>query len=190
MNMRTRYLSKILLRRNTCFSYPYPAHHTHFPSQTKLPRQSLKLCAKIFSVQKQFLHGGSSKKLSSMVDIPFGNNSENRELKMEILSDDGIVKMSLNRAQKANAMGKIMLSQLQEAIKVLNSDSYKNMVKCVILTSQSEKVFSAGADLKERSKMTVEEASLFVSSLRATFDDLSNLPMPVIACVEVRRNIQ
>lgn len=159
-------------------------HHKHFRSQAAMLQNFAK---NGYYIRKQLLHGGSQ--TSSMVDALLDNENENKEIKIDVLSDDGIIKISLNRTQKANAMGKTMLSQLQEAINMLNSDSTKNIARCIILTSQSEKVFSAGADLKERSKMTIEEASSFVSSLRSTFDDLANLPMPVIACVEVRRNV-
>ena len=92
--------------------------------------------------------------------------------------------ITFNRPQAANALGCEMLSQLQDAIVHLNSDAAKN-IRYVILKSCSNRVFSAGADLRERSKMTKKEASEFVSSLRGTFNDLASLPMPVIACVEV-----
>ena len=105
------------------------------------------------------------------------------ELKVIEMSD-GIIKLLFNRPHKANAMGKKMLSELQAIVKMLNSSDSK--VRCVILTSCNEKVFSAGADLKERSSMTMEEASAFVTSLRSSLDALASLPMPMIACVEVR----
>lgn len=97
---------------------------------------------------------------------------------------DGIVKVSFNRPHKANSMGKTMLSQLQDIIETLNSEKGGKKVRCLILTSCSEKVFSAGADLKERSKMTMEEASSFVTALRSALNGLAELPMPMIACVE------
>lgn len=41
-----------------------------------------------------------------------------------------------------------------------------------------------GADLKERAKMQLEEVGPFVSRTRKIFDDLSRLPMPVIAAID------
>ena len=47
------------------------------------------------------------------------------------------------------------------------------------------KVFSAGANLKERADMSKEEAASFVTSLRNCLNELESLPMPLIASVEV-----
>lgn len=56
--------------------------------------------------------------------------------------------------------------------------------RVVILKSDVEKVFCAGADLKERANMTQQEVSQFVWSLRSAFAGIENLPMPVIAAIE------
>lgn len=96
-----------------------------------------------------------------------------------------VATLMFNRPNAANAMGRTMLSQLQSQIAHLSHQ--KSDVRCVVLTSATSKVFSAGADLRERSKMSQEEAAEFVSSLRSTFDAMANLPMPIISAVEVRR---
>lgn len=117
------------------------------------------------------------------------DSDDKSDLKITQLPD-GIMKISFNRPQKANAMGKNMLSQLHAIIGQLtrnDEESIGRSTRCIILTSCTDKVFSAGADLKERSKMTAEEASAFVTSLRSSLDGLATLPMPMIACVEVRR---
>ena len=98
--------------------------------------------------------------------------------------DTNIVTLTFNRPNAANAMGRTMLSQLQDAVSFLSSEEGKT-VRCVILTSCSPTVFSAGADLRERSKMSMEEAAAFVTELRSTLDDITSLPMPLIACIEV-----
>jgi len=119
-----------------------------------------------------------------------GNNSQqsnlessDEEIKLTNLSEE-ILSISFNRPQKANAMGRTMLSQIQDVISALNGDDAGSKVRCIILTSCSEKVFSAGADLQERSKMTMDEAAYFVTALRTALDGLATLPMPIIACVE------
>mgnify|MGYP001792820953 CR=1 FL=1 len=45
-------------------------------------------------------------------------------------------------------------------------------------------IFCAGADLKERKTMPVNEVGLFVSMGRQAVLDLSNLPMPTIAALD------
>ena len=88
--------------------------------------------------------------------------------------------ITLNRP-KANAMGCQMLNELSSIITVLEQDV---TIRCVVLTSSSYNVFSAGADLKERAIMSIDEAEGFVHTLRTTMDRFSKLPMPTICSVE------
>jgi methylglutaconyl-CoA hydratase len=78
-------------------------------------------------------------------------------------------------------MGGIMLQELAETLDTLEND---DEIRCVVVTSSSPRVFSAGADLKERATMTMEEAAAFVTRLRNTMQRLSRLPMPTIAAIE------
>lgn len=45
-------------------------------------------------------------------------------------------------------------------------------------------MFCAGADLKERSKMQVEEIGPFVSKIRKIFQDIYRMQVPVIAAID------
>ena len=96
-------------------------------------------------------------------------------------TENGVVTMVLNRP-KANAMGAEMLEELGRTMDGLESTN--SSARCLVVTSFSDRVFSAGADLKERAKMTVPEAEAFVSRLRMTMDRVSRLPIPVIASME------
>lgn len=53
----------------------------------------------------------------------------------------------------------------------------------LILTSQVDGAFCAGADLKERAGFTVDETAAFLSNLRNTFTALSSLPIPTISAI-------
>lgn len=100
----------------------------------------------------------------------------------ELSGGSGVVSvLTLNRP-KANAMGSVMLQQLKEYLTELEELESKS--RCLVLTSHSDKVFSAGADLKERATMTISQAAAFVTDLRHTMDRLSRLPIPVIAAIE------
>lgn len=66
----------------------------------------------------------------------------------------------------------------------LTSMTKNNRPRCLIIKSYSTKVFSAGADLKERLKMSIDETDIFVHDLRMTFHRISTLTIPVIACIE------
>eukprot|EP00980_Cylindrotheca_fusiformis_P028239 scaffold22589_cov138-Cylindrotheca_fusiformis.AAC.2 len=78
-------------------------------------------------------------------------------------------------------MGSVMIQQLQDSLTSIEADA---STRCVVLSSSSDKVFSAGADLKERKEMTLEQAEDFVTLLRTTMERVSSLPIPVLAAVE------
>ena len=103
-----------------------------------------------------------------------------------------VTTLTLNRP-KANAMGKNMLAELRDCLSSLEnaiskeegvSNNKTPAPRCLVLTSFSPKVFSAGADLKERATMSQEEAAVYVTLLRNTMERIHQLPIPVIASVE------
>jgi enoyl-CoA hydratase/carnithine racemase len=65
-------------------------------------------------------------------------------------ADHNITTLTLNRP-KANAMGRRLMAEFESAMDELEGCQE---TRCVILTSFSTKVFSAGADLKERASMS------------------------------------
>ena len=119
-------------------------------------------------------------------------STANHEIVMEHHSHESdsnavVTTLTLNRP-KANAMGKNMLQELRDCLSALegNDDEHSlpNPPRCLVLTSFSPKVFSAGADLKERATMSQEEAADYVTLLRTTMERIHQLPIPVIASVE------
>eukprot|EP00934_Nitzschia_sp_Nitz4_P006658 Nitzschia sp. Nitz4//scaffold79_size90958//2751//3644//NITZ4_005006-RA/size90958-processed-gene-0.102-mRNA-1//-1//CDS//3329558192//6648//frame0 len=108
------------------------------------------------------------------------------QILMKHLADDKdpnriVTQLTLNRP-KANAMGSVMLDELQKCLDELEDESQKSRV--VVVTSCSDKVYSAGADLKERREMSMEQAEAFVCLLRNTMQRAADLPQPVIAAIE------
>ncbi|OEH94385.1 enoyl-CoA hydratase [Bacillus solimangrovi] len=95
-------------------------------------------------------------------------------------SDSGIITITLNRPESANAFSKDMLFNLHE---VLTDIKFDTSIRCVIITGAGERIFCAGADLKERSRMSEVEVKKTVSLIRHTMDELESLPMPVIAAI-------
>ncbi|KAM3571788.1 hypothetical protein VYU27_006192 [Nannochloropsis oceanica] len=96
--------------------------------------------------------------------------------------DGVIVELALNRPEARNALNKSLVSELHEAIASLGQDSTARVV--VIKSTSPTSAFCAGADLKERTSMSVTEVSSFVSSLRALMDGVENLPIPTVAVIE------
>lgn len=92
-----------------------------------------------------------------------------------------VVHLVLNRHGGKNSFNKAFRD---EFVCALNSLSANKQVCCMVLRSNVPKVFSAGADLKERATLTEPEVMEFVDSLRASLSVLANLPFPTIAAVE------
>lgn len=124
---------------------------------------------------------------SSAAGDDSGGGEEERHIVLEHVSDNenvpgGVVSiLTLNRPRAANAMNRTMLDQLEESLIALEMGN--DGTRCVVLTSSSSRVFSAGADLKERRNMTPTQAHDFVSRLRQTMHRVACLPMPVIAAI-------
>ncbi len=95
----------------------------------------------------------------------------------DVAGTPGLKLLSLNRPVAKNAVGAEMLRLLRSAIDELKSDK---LARVVVLRSQVDGVFCAGADLKERRAMSPSQAHDFVTSLRSTFTALATLPMPTV----------
>lgn len=92
----------------------------------------------------------------------------------------GITLITLNRPEAANALSIQMLSELREAIVACKFDP---SVRCVLITGAGEKIFCAGADLKERAGMDLSQVRKTVSLIRESINELEALPQPVIAAL-------
>jgi enoyl-CoA hydratase/carnithine racemase len=94
--------------------------------------------------------------------------------------ENGIVLITLNRPEAANALSVQMLEELHEAILTCKFD---RSIRCVVISGVGEKAFCAGADLKERAGMDPIQVRKTVSLIRGNINELEALPQPVIAAV-------
>ena len=78
-----------------------------------------------------------------------------------------------------NALGRELVEQLIAAAAMLASDAE---ARCLVVRSGG-KHFCAGADLKERASMTLDEVTAFVPRIAAACRSLAELPFPTIAAV-------
>lgn len=97
-----------------------------------------------------------------------------------IEKSEGVVILTLNRPDAANALSRKMLHQLNEQLKVLR---YDPTVRTIVITGAGEKVFCAGADLKERASMIEVEVKQTVSLIGDTINEVESMPQPVIAAL-------
>ncbi|NSL50803.1 enoyl-CoA hydratase [Calidifontibacillus erzurumensis] len=91
-----------------------------------------------------------------------------------------IATITLNRPEAANAFSKQMLNEFKT---VLTEIAWNQDIRTVIITGAGNKVFCAGADLKERASMTKEEVKQTVALIRHVINEVEALPMPVIAAI-------
>ncbi|KNE54035.1 hypothetical protein AMAG_00038 [Allomyces macrogynus ATCC 38327] len=106
-----------------------------------------------------------------------------REAYIEKLAgaDTGITILSLNRPKAKNALSRQLLAEFRECLDAVRFDAD---TRVLVVRSLVDRVFCAGADLKERATMNPTEVAAFVSSLRAAFSELEALPMPTIAAID------
>jgi methylglutaconyl-CoA hydratase len=94
------------------------------------------------------------------------------------LQENGIAIATLNRPEAANALSTSLLNELSE---LLGDLAFRKDIRVVIVTGAGEKVFCAGADLKERAGMNETEVRKTVALIRETINQVEQLPQPVIA---------
>lgn len=95
--------------------------------------------------------------------------------------DDGIAIIGLNRLKERNALSLNLVKELNDTLDDVSSN---NSIRVVLLRSLVPGIFCAGADLKERARMTQQQVSLFVTALRSLMNRIHNLPIPVIAALD------
>uniref|UniRef100_A0AAV1U5Z0 Enoyl-CoA hydratase n=1 Tax=Peronospora matthiolae TaxID=2874970 RepID=A0AAV1U5Z0_9STRA len=96
-------------------------------------------------------------------------------------NDAGIALFTMDRPEARNALGRQFMAEFRQALEQVRFDS---SVRVVVVRSAVPRVFCAGADLKERLRMTPSEAAASSRGYRTGFTDLEQLPMPTIAAIE------
>ncbi|KAG2387425.1 hypothetical protein C9374_001757 [Naegleria lovaniensis] len=91
--------------------------------------------------------------------------------------------LSFNRQQQRNALGVNMVNELLSCLEFVKFNHTEHQIRCLIINSAVKGTFCAGADLKERSQMTQQQTSQFVTKLRNLMNDVENLPIPTIAAI-------
>lgn len=72
-----------------------------------------------------------------------------------------ITVLSLNRPAARNALSTQLLSELNGVVEGLHREAGKGSTRALILASETDDAFCAGADLKERKGMSQDEYAMF-----------------------------
>ncbi|OPW99798.1 enoyl-CoA hydratase [Geobacillus sp. LEMMY01] len=92
--------------------------------------------------------------------------------------ENGIAIVTLNRPEAANALSRALLFELGALFQEIK---FRKDVRVVMLTGAGDKVFCAGADLKERAGMNETEVRQTVALISKTINEVEKVPQPVIA---------
>ncbi len=94
--------------------------------------------------------------------------------------DGQVLLWTLQRPEALNALNRPLLHALAREVVASRAD---RSICCAIVTGAGAKAFSAGADLKERQGMSLDETREYLHLIRITFDAVAHLPFPTIAAV-------
>ena len=88
--------------------------------------------------------------------------------------------LTLHRPDRANALSRELIHALGDAARAAAGDPE---VRAVVITGAGEKVFCAGADLKERQALTKDQVREVVQLYRSEFGAIDRCPKPVVAAL-------
>ena len=97
------------------------------------------------------------------------------------LSEEGLLRVTLNRADVRNAINTQMGLDLRAIFRPLLFDA--GNVRCVVVTGAGDKAFCAGGDLKERNGMTDAQWRAQHAVFEEAFYAVMDSSVPVIAAV-------
>ncbi|UCE72917.1 MAG: enoyl-CoA hydratase [Methanomassiliicoccales archaeon] len=89
---------------------------------------------------------------------------------------NSVLIVTLNRPRYMNALN---IETLKDGKKILTDIYFDPDIRVVIITGAGDKAFCAGADLKEREKMSEMEVRHYIKTIKDTLVDIENLSKPV-----------
>ena len=95
----------------------------------------------------------------------------------------GAAFLTLNRPDAANALSKALVAALESVFAHLREDLKRGGDVRVVVVTGTGKAFSAGADLKERRAMSLEETWGFLDELNRLMNAVAGFPRPVVAAI-------
>ncbi|MDQ3535049.1 MAG: enoyl-CoA hydratase-related protein [Bacteroidota bacterium] len=100
---------------------------------------------------------------------------------LELDNVNGILRLTINRPDKMNALNLKTIQELREAFQMIYDDK---TIKGVIITGAGEKAFVAGADIKEIASLNEVNGRKFAENGQEVFFLIESCPKPVIAAID------
>ncbi|MCZ8355036.1 MAG: enoyl-CoA hydratase-related protein [Cyclobacteriaceae bacterium] len=101
-------------------------------------------------------------------------------MNVHLLVEGYIATITISKPEALNALNSEILKELEDVFKSLREN---NAIRGVLLTGDGEKSFVAGADIKELSTLTPEEATVLSAKGHRIFHAIEHFTKPVIAVV-------
>lgn len=104
--------------------------------------------------------GQSGLRLTRVAYASYSGGSLGSSIKLSSIpapSTGSITVVSLNRPNARNALSRGLLGELNDVVEGLHREGGKGSTRALVLASESDAAFCAGADLKERVSMTPDE---------------------------------
>ena len=96
-------------------------------------------------------------------------------------SADGVARVTLEHAAKANSLSKLLMQQLIASLKGLGAEA---SVRAVVITGAGGKAFIGGANVDEMAAVEPEGARAFITLVHETCDAVRRVPVPTIARID------
>lgn len=146
--------------------------------QMRARLHSMALAALTAGVPSPPSRAGEDKQKEASVDQPLPEKGLPPLIRA--LHHGAVAELVLDRPEAMNAISTAMAAEIVAACQQLASHP---STAVVVITSSSERAFCVGADLKERARFTNAELEAQRPRLRAAFEAVRALQMPVIAAV-------
>ncbi len=99
---------------------------------------------------------------------------------IKIEREDSVLWIILNRPHRLNAFNDVLMEELADALDTAEKDP---SVKCVVITGEGDRSFSAGADVTMFPKATPVKAEEFSRLGQKVFGKIEEMSKPVIAAI-------
>ncbi len=100
---------------------------------------------------------------------------------LETRIEKDVLIVILSREDHLNALTHLMITELRHLFESLNQDG--SSIKGVVLTGKGNKAFAAGADIKELTKLSVDEGYMVSQDGHKTLDLIEQCRIPVLAAI-------
>lgn len=96
-------------------------------------------------------------------------------------SADGVARLTIDHAAKANSLSRTLMTQMIEALGVLSADA---SLRALVVTGAGGKSFIGGANVDEMAAVDKEGAREFITMVHRTCHAVRRVPVPTIARIE------